>query len=78
MNVEHENRQIMVFFFKCIGISTIIVALRMDMKGLSIKEIALNLLLALQYNIINAIQIGAFNILSLPVFLFFKKKIEKQ
>lgn len=66
-----------VFFFKCMGYGMIISALRLDINRLTLKEIVMDLLIMCQLNFINAIQIGVCGVLSLPVFLFLKKKIEQ-
>lgn len=67
----------MVFFFKCMGYGMIISALRIDIKRLTLNEIVLDLLVKVPLNFMSAIQIGVFGVLSLPVFLFLKKKIEQ-
>lgn len=67
----------MVFFFRCMGYGMIISALRIDINRLTLTEIASYLLITVPFNFMNAIQIGIFGVLSLPVFLFLKKKIEQ-
>lgn len=72
-----EADKTMVFFFRCMGYGMIISALRIDTKRLTSYEIVYDLLIIFPLNLMNAIQIGIFGVLSLPLFLFLKKKIEQ-